>query len=920
MTRTRSGSIAVGRLVAVLLLAALSLLPRQLALFAYAEEAAPEEVVALANPAKAVEVSFPSGTNSKRDISVQLAYTDDLFARPAVEYNDKLGYASVCLAVAAGNSNLGGSDYTDKGRNISAFLSDIGCEDVQLNEAYAAKPMTVAPIACAIGHKSITVDEAGGPKTYQLFVIGVRGISYESEWAGNFMVGAGGEHQGFQDARDAVLSFALPYMREHTKAGDAVKVWIAGYSRAGATTNLVGGWLDKWIYERNNGAPYTGAYTDAYREDHSLLASDFNAGMMRNTERQSFPTDYLDPDVSLSERDVYCYPVSAPQGAVASDAEAHRELTTNIHSLLNPEDWITQIAMGWWGFARYGGAQDHDVSGTYADGDLMAHDRIIAVENEGRLVAMLKRLADVNPSAGYDAPWFRQYYLSYFKMQPVYDEKGEGNQYVSQKQELKYNQGGYYDEFMRFFLDGAMVDGRDSYASTIQDDLMHLSQMLMGLSPEKASQLGSTAKECLEGALREELKKPRLNLEKLGLDALAIYKLAADNEEGLSRVVYQTLSKTLDRLDEEYDEGQLQSAADTVATIVSGAIKKETKYFYHLCTMLKNAKSVGQAHFPEVILSWWEEATAASQPELGTKRTVYFYDNADFDTKSANDALVFSADVYEGDRAYISVEDQPVTSAGAPIDTGVSYYDAPKLAGYTLAGWETSDGMVSYDVEDSVMYADFVEGGIGENSGGPADEDALSAASDDIELFALWYDDAVYMVRYHANTGAADEESYEAADYAENDSLRIDANGFANEGRVFAGWNTKPDGTGTAVQEDALVPLSELGLMSTDAYHEALGVDPDAETSERMEEQATIDLYAQWTQTGTDPVDPEPSKQEGDKGDGGATPSVAPSHGPLPKTDDALSGSVSTAAVAGTVALAALLGAFGLASLRRKQQ
>lgn len=84
-----------------MLLATLSLLPRQLALVAYAEETAPEEIVALANPAKTVEASFPSGTNSKRDISVQLAYTDDLFVRPAVQYNDKLGYASVCLAVAA---------------------------------------------------------------------------------------------------------------------------------------------------------------------------------------------------------------------------------------------------------------------------------------------------------------------------------------------------------------------------------------------------------------------------------------------------------------------------------------------------------------------------------------------------------------------------------------------------------------------------------------------------------------------------------------------------------------------------------------------------------------------------------------------------------------------------------------------------
>ena len=899
---------AVAWAIAALLLAYPVALPPALA---HAKEAALSEgqaalapsagqqlAVQDANATQLIGVTFPSATSSGKDIQVPLNYTDDLFRGPASTYNDDLGYASVCLASAAGYSNEGGSDYSNKGKNIRAFLTDIGCEDVTLNNAYGVKPMTVNNVGCAIGHKTVTEDG----QAYQLFVIGVRGINYETEWAANFMVGASGEHMGFQDARDTVLSFALPYIADHTESGDHVKVWIAGYSRAGATTNLVGGWLDKWIFERNTGAPYA-EYNDAYRENHTLLASGFDASTMRNTVREAFPPTYVDEGVLFSVDDVYCYPVSAPMGAEASDVEAHKDLTTNIHSMMNPDDWIGQIAMPWWGFARFGSAQDHDVTGTYAnDGTLSAHDRALVEHNEVGLSAMIPRLRKINPSIAYEAPWFRQRYISFTKFDVAIDTKGEGNWYVSRGKELKFNQGGYYEEFMRYFLGGAGVTWRETYAGEgdyqYQADLIYLIQNTMGLSPEKNARLGGVLRNHLQAALRVEFDKPKLQIDRLGaFEKLRILKLVGGDEERLARVLDATLAGTLTELREPFDEARLTQASRTLAHMVRGGVQEDFGHFYHLITMAKGARGVGQAHMPEVILAWWNKDFSANVPATA-KRTVKFYDNLDGDMDASNDQVVLTMAVHEGDTANFSNDALPTTAAGAAIANGVNFYDTPDRAGYTLDGWGTADGTRSFDSSDDIYYGD-LDGAVGTAS------DALGAQDegDEVSLFALWADDAVYTIGYHANNGSTDGD-YDVQANAEDESLDIDASSFENDGMVFAGWNTAADGSGTAVAADARASLTQLGLLSTEEYHArlgALGDDPDEAALEALRASQTVNLYAQWQ-----PASGEKSDSNGSEQGTDGTSKAAPSKGTLPTTGDPTWPGAACAGVAALLGMAAL--------------
>ena len=310
------------------------------------------------------------------------------------------------------------------------------------------------------------------------------------------------------------------------------------------------------------------------------------------------------------------------------------------------------------------------------------------------------------------------------------------------------------------------------------------------------------------------------------------------------------------------------------------------------------ARGVGQAHMPEVILAWWNKEFSANVPATA-KRTVKFYDNLDGDMDVSNDQVVLTMAVHEGDTAIFSNEALPTTAAGAAIANGVSYYETPDLAGYTLDGWTTADGTRTFDSADDIYYGD-LDGAV------DAASDALGAQDEDdeVSLFALWADDAVYTIGYHANNGSTDGD-YDAQANAEDESLDINANSFENDGMVFAGWNTAADGSGTAVAADARASLAQLGLLSTEEYHArlgALGDDPDEDALEALRASQTVNLYAQW----------QPASGGSEQGEDD-TSKAAPTKADLPTTGDPTwPGAVSAGVVA-------LLGMAALLAARRKR-
>ena len=167
---------------------------------------------------------------------------------------------------------------------------------------YYSKP-TMDSIGAVAANKKITVNG----KEYTLIALVVRGGGYESEWASNFTIGKEGYHQGFKEARDNVIGFLQWYIADRNLKGD-IKLWITGYSRAGATANLV-------------------------------------AGAINEGEVNLRPCE-------LKRYNMYTYTFEAPMGTVVESA--NNQIHYNIHNIVNLDDAVPYVAPAYWNFKRYG--------------------------------------------------------------------------------------------------------------------------------------------------------------------------------------------------------------------------------------------------------------------------------------------------------------------------------------------------------------------------------------------------------------------------------------------------------------------------------------------------------------------------------------------------------------------------------------
>ena len=179
-----------------------------------------------------------------RDYSATYYYSDSYFHETSYFYNSHLATMSLCLAMSAFGSN-DVDDYTLKMKNVEELFYNIGFTNFDHNYTQFSNGGIVGKpnkdsIGAAAARKEITVDD----KDYTLIALAIRGGGYESEWASNFTLGETGQHQGFSQARDHVISFLQNYIKEQGISGD-IKIWITGYSRAAATANLVAGAINE---------------------------------------------------------------------------------------------------------------------------------------------------------------------------------------------------------------------------------------------------------------------------------------------------------------------------------------------------------------------------------------------------------------------------------------------------------------------------------------------------------------------------------------------------------------------------------------------------------------------------------------------------------------------------------------------------
>ena len=254
---------------------------------------------------RTVAVRYASGHGENdHDYEATFTYSDELFTKSGYTYRQDLAEMSLGLAFAAFSSK--DSQYSDNyatgNRNFVSMAEQCGFENIQSNK-WMFQPAETDSIG--INCASKTIRDNGG--SYTLIAVGVRGNNYHAEWGGNARLDAAGEHKGFALGRDQVLDYLRGYIAD-TGISGRVKIWIAGYSRGAAVSNMVGGALD-------NG--------------YSLGAG-----------------------VSLSPHDLYCYCYEPPMGAMKEQVQGR--VYDNIQNLVNENDLVTYVAFDNWDFARYG--------------------------------------------------------------------------------------------------------------------------------------------------------------------------------------------------------------------------------------------------------------------------------------------------------------------------------------------------------------------------------------------------------------------------------------------------------------------------------------------------------------------------------------------------------------------------------------
>ena len=175
-------------------------------------------------------------------------YSDDYFRHSSTEYDEHLATLSCIMtnfSVPLDNpSSLDSDWYLKQPERLYGFFGSIGFKDFETNEDYVSRSRFDS---IGVGCANKQVDD------YTVIGVGIRSGGYFREWSNNVYLGDGTKsdymHEGWYNAANKTIDFIDEYISANRITGK-IKVWIAGFSRGGATTNLAAGLLDNRI--KNN--------------------------------------------------------------------------------------------------------------------------------------------------------------------------------------------------------------------------------------------------------------------------------------------------------------------------------------------------------------------------------------------------------------------------------------------------------------------------------------------------------------------------------------------------------------------------------------------------------------------------------------------------------------------------------------------
>lgn len=250
-------------------------------------------------------------TGNDMDRDYKYTYDETWFSKDSTDYQHDLTKMSMCIALAAYGANSDGN-----ARNIRALMEDLEFKELDIHypcpecdvipDPAATKPPDT--IGYVIGSKNIVLDSG---EDCSLVMVAIRGGGYGVEWGANFRIGTeeSGVHEGFNIAKKQVIEGIQEYFKKN-KLSSNCKIWISGYSRGGATTNLVAAALDDGV---------TG--------------------------------------VEVDKKDIYAFCFECPRTIRIEDELGVDRLEKeydNIVNIINAIDFVPKVAMESWDYIRYG--------------------------------------------------------------------------------------------------------------------------------------------------------------------------------------------------------------------------------------------------------------------------------------------------------------------------------------------------------------------------------------------------------------------------------------------------------------------------------------------------------------------------------------------------------------------------------------
>ncbi|MCR4822967.1 MAG: hypothetical protein K5873_08875 [Treponema sp.] len=187
---------------------------------------------------------------------------------------------------------------TGSEESVRKFYSDTGFDNIKTKENYDYK--SSESIAYSFAHKEIAGRD--------IVIVLTRSLKYCAEWGNNFLLGESGDHEGFFNAATKVYDGLKSYIESNYAESynkKTLKLWIAGYSRGGAVSNIL---------------------------SYLILSS--------NSEKK----------LDISEENVFSYTFESPNCLSTEHAEAF----PNVFNVYSEADLIPNVVLKKFGFGRCG--------------------------------------------------------------------------------------------------------------------------------------------------------------------------------------------------------------------------------------------------------------------------------------------------------------------------------------------------------------------------------------------------------------------------------------------------------------------------------------------------------------------------------------------------------------------------------------